>query len=152
MVAVLIWRVIQIVQPEWFNWLPWVNTGPDGPEVPEVIPIEIKDPEPFKPSQVDMTRFATVTANRWEVPGERRDNTPEREDPGLPDIQLAAIEDVGGNPWARIRVDGGTAQLVRVKSLFAERRARLDRIDTENKKILFTWLPTDKQYERTLTG
>lgn len=143
MVGVLIWRVVQIVY-----------TPPPPPPAPPPprIPIDTEGQAPMKSSRQDAERFATVSVARWRVPGtQQRVTEDEPDDASLPNITCEGTEPVGPNLWAKIKTDQ-RSELVRVGSYFAKRRAKLDEIDTNGKKIVFTWMLTGKQYERQIAG
>jgi hypothetical protein len=149
MVGVLIWRVVQIV----YKQPPPIDGKPVA-----IIPIEDKDKTPERPttSAQDPARFASVSVGRWtpdEGPGPVPDDD-EPSDAGLPTITCTGTQVLGGGTsvWAQISVDGGKAQLVKPGSYFLKRQARLDKIDTDGKKIVFTWMLTNKEYERQITG
>lgn len=148
MVGVLIWRVVQIV----YTPPPPPTTAP-----PPVIPFgdEEKKAPPMKTSRQDPARFANVSVARWTVPGmgEVVKET-EPDDAGLPSITCEGTQEIGSNTgvfWAKILVDG-KPELVRPGSYFANRRAKLDKLDANGKKFMFTWVGTGRQYERPIAG
>ena len=143
MVMVLIWRVVQIV------WQPEIP--PEGKTSP--LSIDIIDPEPVEAlPNVPMTAYADISARRWNLTGEGLVATDEEDDADLPDIQLEAIVEAGGTLYAQISVDGRSGQMVREGQSFARRQAMLEQVDAEANKIIFTWLPTNRKYERVATG
>jgi hypothetical protein len=145
MVGVLIWRVVQIV---------YTPPPPPPPPPPPIIPIEEGETQqPMKSSRQDPERFANVSVARWTVPGtqERVTEEDEPDDAGLPSITCEGTQPVGDSVWAKIRTDQ-RLETVRPGSYFANRRAKLDEIDTNGKKIVFTWVFTGRQYERQIAG
>ena len=145
-VMVLIWRVVQIV---------WRPDGPPGDNDKPAVPIEKADVGQLdQPLDEALSRYADINVGKWNLHGGGpvSDDGDEGEDADLPDIQLERIEEAGGALYAWISVDGRTPQAKTKGKSFAKNKAILDEIHAEAGKIVFTWRPTNRKYERGTTG
>jgi len=143
MVAVLIWRVVQVV----------LLSG-EGPTVDDFVPPKppiqppVEEPEKFAtlPNQ-HISAYADMNISKWNLPGQAGAPTTSEDAIGLPEIKLEEIKEIGGIIFAKISVDGRTETKAKGQS-FAQGRAVLDEIRQDENKIVFTWVANDKQYER----
>jgi len=147
MVAVLIWRVVQIVRPG--------GNEDERSEVLDLLPIDAVEREPMKSSQQDPARFANVSVAAWRIPGpgnEQPDNTGEDVPPNMPAISCTGTKVVGTTTYAEIRVGDRVEKNKKVGMYFARRQAILDEINTDRGVIVFTWIANGKKYERRIGG
>lgn len=146
MVMVLIWRVVQIVMPR--------TDGPPKHELPIQAPKV--EPGPLDPGPDEpVSTYAAIRVGKWDLYGSgpaASSDDDERKDADMPDIQLDRIEEKGSAVYAWVTVDGGTPKPLTKSKSFAKRQAILEEIDTEAGKIVFTWRPSNRKYERTTGG
>ncbi len=142
-VGVLIWRVVQIVL-----------LGGEGPTVDDFLPPRdrvrptVEEPERFGAlSDQHISTYAEMNVSKWNLPGQAGAPTTSEDDVGLPDIKLEEIREIGGIIFAKISVDGRTETKAKGQS-FAQGRAVLNEIQRGENKIVFTWVASDRQYER----
>jgi len=149
MVMVLVWRLVQILVP---------GLGSNEVDIDKLI----EDKPPFKPPAEEPQKFAAlpnqhisayadISVSKWNLPGQGAAPTTREDDADLPDIKLEEIKERGGIIFAKISVSGRT-ETIREGQSFAGRQAVLDEISKEDNRIVFTWLPNKKQYERVVTG
>jgi hypothetical protein len=152
MVLVLIWQVVQIFRPGMFPGLT-LETKARRPD--PVPPSKEPPPLPKTLPNVQLDVYKDIDVAKWNVPGQGTvvpEETPRENEPGLPDIKFKGIEKIGGTAvYAKISVDGGSAQRVRQGQRFAKGQAMLETIDVEANKIVFKWLPSGTKYERQAT-
>lgn len=146
MVAVLIWRVVQIV----YN--PPKPIGNDGPD--PVVPIDAGEREAMTSSQQDPARFANVSTAAFQIPGSGPQpvNTDEGVPADMPTISCTGTKIIGTTTYADLRVGDRAENNKKVGNYFARRRATLDEIDTDRGVMVFTWVANGKKYERRIGG
>ena len=144
MVMVLIWRVVQIVVP---------REPPSESDNPPQPPSIVEPPTPVQLPDESLSKYADISLGKWDLlGGPVVTDDGETEDVGLPDIRLDRIEEARGTPYAWMVVDDSRPQPLREGQSFADKQAVLDEIDAEAGKIVFTWRPTNRKYERTTAG
>jgi len=142
-VMVLIWRVVQIV---------WQPPPPPPPVPPPTAPPKADVPAIDTGPDEPLTRYADVSVRKWDLyqsgPVGPTSDDDESTDADMPDIQLDRIEEKGA-VYAWISVDAGTPKPLTKGKYFAGRKAVLEEIDIQAGKIVFKWLPTNREHERT---
>lgn len=144
MVAALVVRVVQVVR---------VGEGkePDPPPPQKDVPVHAEIPRMEHLRTETIETYAGFRVKSW-TGSDRVTNEEGPDDPEVEKIQFIRVKEVGeGNYWAIISVDG-QQETVRENRPFARRRARLDKLDVANNKIVFTWLPSNRTYEKEATG
>jgi hypothetical protein len=145
-VGVLIWRVVQIVLPG--GQLTGGITLDDLMPPKDPIKPPVEEPEKFAalPNE-HISTYAEMNVSKWNLPGQSGAPATSAEDIGMPEIKLETIKEIGGIIFAKISVDGRTETKAKGQS-FAGGRAVLDEIHEDENGIVFTWVASDKQYER----